>query len=115
MASSEEEDGQVNHLPGFGHNDRFATEALEPVTLPAVILFNPDSQCFAHHQLFLRQYLSIGLPLIGAVILDIPVPDASIQFLQRSRASIATFPFQQLSRNTIQHFPDPEFLCFFPR
>ena len=44
MVRGEEEEGKIDHFPGFRNHDALAPEALKPMALPTVVLLDADGQ-----------------------------------------------------------------------
>ena len=109
----EERHRQIDHLLGFGNNDGLPFEPAKPVALSAMIALNAPRARFALHQLVLRQDGGIGAPLIGVVDGHIPLSKAVDHRRQCGFVTTATFPVKQSTCNSIQRFPEPEFVPFF--
>jgi hypothetical protein len=66
VKTGEETEGDIDHFPGFAHDDGFTPKASQPVTEATVVALNGDGVAFGLEQFFGVDYLTISFVLIGA-------------------------------------------------
>jgi len=72
MKGGEQAHGEFNHLHGMRDDQRFTSEAGEPMALTAVVLFDPISKVFADVVFANWQSALIRAIIVGAIEQDIP-------------------------------------------
>src|SRR4051812_1162274 len=108
--ADEQRDRGVHHAHRPGDHAGAAAEPGEPVPLAGVVALDPVRLLLADVQPPLRDQLSVGRPVVGAVEPYTQAPQSSEQPLAGGLVTTAQLPVEEPSRSTIPSLPDPEFV-----